>query len=122
VVAFKLSFIKEAQLLSYQVQDVVYNLSKDKLEFRLANYFADRPAIKVTVKYFAIGAASNYGIAMSNIDDIEYRMTADAEKYIESLVKDISSVIKDNLGKEIENAKSKKSSERSKELLDNLPV
>ena len=118
MVAFKLSFIKEAQLLNYQIQDVVYYLDKNKLEFKLANYFAGYPGIKVTVRYFAIGPASP-GIAISDTNDIEYRMTANAEKYVESLVKDISCVIKDSLGKEIENAKNRK---KSKELLTNPPL
>jgi hypothetical protein len=119
MVAFKLSFIKRAELFSYQIQDVVYDLNKDKLQFKLVDYFADHPEIKVTVKYFAIGAASKYGIATSDTDNIEFRMTANAEKHIESIVKDISCEIRDGLRKEIENAKGRK---ESKKLLDNLPM
>jgi len=119
MVAFKLLFIKKAELLSYQIQNVAYDLDKDKLQFRLVNYLADYPEIKVTVKYFAIGTASKYGIVMSDTDDITYRMTSDAEKHIESIVKGISCEIKSGLRKEIENAKNRKG---SKGLLVNLPM
>lgn len=119
MVAFKLSFIKEADLFSYQIQDVVYDLNKDKLQFKLANYFADFPNIKVTIGYFAIGTASKYGISMSDTDDIEFRMTTNAEKHVESIVKDISYEIRDYLREEIENAKNRK---KPKGLLANLPL
>ena len=119
MVAFKLSFIKRAELFSYQIQDIVYDLNKDKLQFKLVNYFADHPEIKVTVKYFAIGAASKYGIATSDTNDIEFRMTTNAEKHVESIVKDISCEIRDNMGEEIENAKNRK---ESKELFVDMAL
>lgn len=112
MVAFNLSFIKMAQLYNYQIQDVVYDLHNDKIQFRLANYFAGCPGIKVTVKYFKLGSNPKYSIVISDTDDIEHRMTSNVEKTVESLTESIADNLKDDLEKEIENANNNKKHKR----------
>lgn len=99
MVAFKLSFIKLAQLYNYQIQDVIYDSYNNKIQFRLANYFADFPGIIVTIKYFRLGSDPKYSVALSDTDDIEFRMTSNAEESVESLAKFIADGLKDTLGK-----------------------
>jgi len=94
----------QIDILNYRVQGAQYNLNDDSVNFNLVSPFSDKPNIWVSVKYFTYFTNA---MARATVVGLGHELTLDARSYIETLVREIASNIKNymSIGEDHRHAK-----------------
>jgi len=105
MVTLSIKFIKKEHLIDYRIESVEYYPKDYRVNVKLVNYFKGMPDLWASVRYFELLKQS---MAMIHTTSVMYRITTNAQDYLEILVVRVADHIRANIEGDSKNAEENK--------------